>query len=751
MSWPTSLFTRLFLIFFLHFTAMCLWANTPLAIERLQKQLDQVKTNEERVELMCRLGRLKVYNDPKGAERFVKEAMELALELDYQKGIALAHQSKGVLLLESGDHDGARSNYQKALAIVQQEGIKKTEANIFIDLGYVGYRSGDSTKTINNYRLALELHNELGDPLGKAKANLKIGWGYDYFGNTEKAREHFSNAVEQSQLTADTTLIIGSLTGAAAFRINKGIEQHEALELLLRALDLSKKSKDIWRVASVYKGIGLLYTNLGQIETARSYYLDGLELFSSVGYDSELCWLNRAMGELYAEEENYDQAEFYYKIALGHVESSNFKEYNEALLYGKMGEVYQYRDEDHEKALANFQKAFAFAESHKDRYLSTMLKANIGICYNALGKYEDAKHWCSKAEQKAEPYLQISLAVCKCLYDAHREMADYKTALTYQDEYLILMDSMHQQELSEEINNLAAKKEYEKELATLQKDQEIEAERTRTKTTLIIGVIILVSILIIMWLLLVNTKRTAQKNQIQALANLRRELIANISHDLRTPITVMQGYIETLLMKINTVSKADNERYLNVLLSNAERLAAMVSQLFEYSKLEAKQITLHKEHFLINELVGDIFQDYKLIAEKKGVHIHIEQEAQIPGVFADIVLIERVIQNLMNNALKYTPEKGQITIQISNKAKAVEVEISDTGKGISQEKLPYIFNRYHKGHNSTGAGLGLTIVKMILELHGSSIQVNSVIDEGTTFVFALPVHDLNQTPVELPA
>ena len=112
---------------------------------------------------------------------------------------------------------------------------------------------------------------------------------------------------------------------------------------------------------------------------------------------------------------------------------------------------------------------------------------------------------------------------------------------------------------------------------------------------------------------------------------------------------------------------------------------------------------------------------------------------QVPTIYADIVLVERVIQNLLNNALKYTPEEGTITVSISEGKNGVAVEVADMGKGISEEEQAHIFDRYQKGKSSTGAGLGLTIVKKILELHNSNISLKSQLNEGTTFMFNLPV------------
>ena len=230
--------------------------------------------------------------------------------------------------------------------------------------------------------------------------------------------------------------------------------------------------------------------------------------------------------------------------------------------------------------------------------------------------------------------------------------------------------------------------------------------------------------------------------QLKAVEVLRRELIANVSHDLRTPLSIMRGYVETLLMKEETISKEERMRYLQIVLDSSEKLSKLVSQLFEYSKLEANQIQPKKEPFFISELAQDVFVKYQIIAKEKGITLDLDVPEKLPMVFADLGLVERVLQNLIDNALKFTPPNGRVILQLKALEKDVEIRISDTGQGISEEEQSYIFERYHKATGtgkSKGAGLGLAIVKKILEIHNASIQVQSKPNQGASFWFSLPV------------
>ncbi|WP_437398592.1 sensor histidine kinase [Flagellimonas lutimaris] len=231
--------------------------------------------------------------------------------------------------------------------------------------------------------------------------------------------------------------------------------------------------------------------------------------------------------------------------------------------------------------------------------------------------------------------------------------------------------------------------------------------------------------------------------KIKSIDELRKELIANISHDLRTPLAIIQGYTETLHMKNSELSAEEQENYLRVISSGSERLAKLISQLFEYSKLESNQIQPEKEPFLISELANDIHRNYSILTMKKNIDLKLSMSDDIPLVFADISLVERAIQNLMDNAVKFTPENGEIIVKIETMETQVKIVIQDSGPGIKKENQPLIFERYKQantGQEKEGAGLGLAIVRKIMDIHDSKITVLSNPNEGTAFSFALPIY-----------
>lgn len=230
--------------------------------------------------------------------------------------------------------------------------------------------------------------------------------------------------------------------------------------------------------------------------------------------------------------------------------------------------------------------------------------------------------------------------------------------------------------------------------------------------------------------------------RLKANDDLRRELVANVSHDLRSPLASIQGYLETVLMKEDALSPDKRKAYLETVLANVQMLSRLVTELFELSKLDARQMQPEREPFSIAELAQDTTLKFEPRAEEASVNLTVEVPRDLPLVYGDIGMIERALSNLIENALRYSQPDGSVTIRVSPEPDGIAVSVSDTGEGIPAEDLPYIFDRFYRVEKSRnkaegGTGLGLAIAKKIIELHDSTISVQSAIRRGTTFSFNL--------------
>lgn len=221
----------------------------------------------------------------------------------------------------------------------------------------------------------------------------------------------------------------------------------------------------------------------------------------------------------------------------------------------------------------------------------------------------------------------------------------------------------------------------------------------------------------------------------------RRELVANISHDLRTPLTSLHGYLETLRVKDGLLTQAERHRYLDIALGQSRKVGVLAQALFELARLESGLVQPEREIFALPDLVQDVVQKFELAAEARGQRLLTEIPPALPPVHADIAMIERVLTNLLDNAIRHNPPGTRITVGLAAAGNGVRIDVRDTGSGIPEALRPRLFKRIpawgRKAQES--GGLGLIIVQRMLALHGSDIRLVEDDGPGTVFRFSLTV------------
>lgn len=238
-----------------------------------------------------------------------------------------------------------------------------------------------------------------------------------------------------------------------------------------------------------------------------------------------------------------------------------------------------------------------------------------------------------------------------------------------------------------------------------------------------------------------------RKKEIEVLQQneaFRKEFLQNLSHELKTPIFAIQGYVDTLLSGA-LHNDAVNSKFLQSAARNVDRLVNLVDDLDEISKLESGEQLLLQQNFIIQDLAKDVYDSLFIKAKEKNIKTIIKKGCELPlTVYADKEKIRQVFINLIDNAIKYGKEGGLVEASFYKiDEKNVLIEISDDGAGISEEHLPRIFERFYRtdlarSRKEGGSGLGLSICKHIIEAHGQNIHVRSTLDVGSSFGFTLP-------------
>lgn len=241
-----------------------------------------------------------------------------------------------------------------------------------------------------------------------------------------------------------------------------------------------------------------------------------------------------------------------------------------------------------------------------------------------------------------------------------------------------------------------------------------------------------------------------QYEKVKSTDELRKELISYVSHDLRTPLSALLGYLETWQLSKESLSEEEKNELVRIALENGQHISNLVEQLFELARLDSEHVSLDCEPVSLADLSFDIVQSLSVLASSKGVKIkvqHPENDALIAQ--ADLPKLERVLVNLIDNAIRHCQEDDDITVQLEREHCAedqgedkIRITIQDSGMGIPEADLPHIFDAYYRARNSAksqkgNTGLGLAISKKIIELHGSSISVDSIEGKGAKFTFSL--------------
>jgi two-component system, OmpR family, phosphate regulon sensor histidine kinase PhoR len=238
-------------------------------------------------------------------------------------------------------------------------------------------------------------------------------------------------------------------------------------------------------------------------------------------------------------------------------------------------------------------------------------------------------------------------------------------------------------------------------------------------------------------------KRNEEIELLRANEQFRKEFLQNLSHEFKTPVFAIQGYVDTLLQGALENPEV-NKKFLEKTASNVDRLTNLLNDLDEISKLERGELNLLKQNFIIQDLVKEAFESISIMAEQRNIRCAIKKGCESPlTVFADKEKIRQVLLNLVENSIKYGKQNGSITASMYNTdGRHILIEISDDGIGIPEKHLQRIFERFYRTEEGrsldiTGSGLGLAICKHIIEAHGQTIHVRSREDVGTTVGFTL--------------
>jgi signal transduction histidine kinase len=240
-----------------------------------------------------------------------------------------------------------------------------------------------------------------------------------------------------------------------------------------------------------------------------------------------------------------------------------------------------------------------------------------------------------------------------------------------------------------------------------------------------------------------RTAELAKANEeLSKLDQMKSDFISTVSHELRTPLTAIKNAVDLLVNREAGALTNPQDRFLTIAARNIRRLSTMINDILDFSKIEAGKLELRFSDVDLAVVIKQVVATYQAQAQAGSIHLQMQCDEELPEIYANADRLEQVLGNLVGNALKFTPKGGQITVSARRDGAAVEVHVADTGIGIAPEHQKHLFERFYQvgdpfTKSTGGSGLGLTIVKELVEAHGGDIRVESEVAKGSHFVFTL--------------
>ncbi|MBP6334981.1 MAG: tetratricopeptide repeat protein [Bacteroidia bacterium] len=493
-----------------------------------------------------------------------------------------------------------------------------------------------------------------------------------------------------------------------------------ALHYILDSLKLNTEAGDSEGIAHCYNEIGKLYIYLKEYENAVEYFKKSLKIFEGLKNKKEMVNGFFLLGNAYNWLDDGDKALYYLLRAVNSLDQLESTE-TRAKTLGSLAILYT-KTKEYDKALSNFNKALEIADELTNSTVKAQLKKSLGNLYIELTQYDKAIEVLNKALKIAEssPMEAQLVKIHQFLATAYEKIGDIENALEHFKKYY----QLDKQVTSDEINLKTKALHIKYDLEELQK----------------------------------------QKDIAELSDKLKEQFLANVSHEIRTP---MNGVLGMAHLLSKTHPTQEQLEYIDAIKISANNLMVIINDILDFSKINAGKIEFSENEFDLRELVKGILQILRIKAEEKRIQLGCTFDYHIKdNLCGDPIRLNQILTNLMANAVKFT-EKGKINLdikllEVNESICKIRFKVVDTGIGIPENKLQTIFDSFEQAENNKrryeGTGLGLTIVKQLVELQGGNIHVKSRVNEGSEFIvemtFRIGKHSIKSTEApshEIPA
>lgn len=680
--------------------------------EILLAQFENTSIDSQRVEILIRLCDEFTYSQPVKALHYFSQAKELSESSGYWRGLARSFERAGNVYFHQGDKEKARGNYLQALKANQRVGDYEISASIHYNLGNLHYETGDFDSVFYHADKAAEIFLENNDSIGYAATRYLLIGVYKDQGKYSQAMKTGLEALGVFQRYGVKPWEIFTLNNIVDLYKIQG-DYEECLAVLDKVLESYRadNNRKFEAVALRYKGD--IYIESGVYPSADSVLLASLESAESGNFLPEKAKTLLSLGTLKLKQEDYSSAEKFFRSAMN-INLQTEDAFYEAVSYLGIG-----------KALYHLGKP-----AEADRYL---VLAEEGLIESGDIYY------------LKDIYLYLSLV--------NERQGNYSESLAHYKLYSELQDSLLRAEKSMELGKLTSRYEAElkeEQIQLLQNEKE-HVLRSRNRLVIIGLLLTFLAASIILFLVFRARKNRQLVEKKEEVDHMKSRFFSNISHEFRTPLTLILSPLYELK---NHPHMQSHGKLLGQIERNAKRLLALINQILDLSKLEAGKYELRVTRDDLFAFMRRIASSYDSLAAHRNIAFNVFIPDNSYAFNFDPEKLEMIVNNLLSNAFRFEPDGGEVILEatVSENISSVSISVVNRGSFIPEAQLKHIFDRYYTegDGNSTGTGIGLALVKELVDLNGGSIRAGSSDKNGTEFLFEMPENQVTHTaPAQL--
>ena len=616
---------------------------------------------------------------------------------------------------------------------------------------YYLFRKTDSALVLGKQMLDLAQKNK--HIKFEIEAQTLIGKVYFELEEFSQGEVIYTKGLELAKTIKDSILFCKKLDGLADIYYDNN-EYVKAFKTYQKCRIVSKKIGDGATEGWSVDRIGLIYKDLGDYEESEKYLLEHLRLSTKYGIKHSISGANGNLGGLYFKMGNVEKSLKHWKEGIKLAKELELPKYasigtnNLIKIYISVGQ--------YDEAIKYLEELKEVAKIHDvSWYKSAILRYQCQIDYG-LGNYNKALKECNDCLKiyDAKGWSHSSELI-ETLYLINKKLNRHKVALEYIEEYQELMDDEKEIKARTEIQNIVFNNQLvtdsiaqaqEKKLLNAS-FQESLRKKNRTKN-LFLALGLLVLLIAIAYYVISKKINAAERKRLKEVNQLKNALFTNITHEFRTPLTVIKGMTDTIKSNVQNNKLETVEKSLEMIERNSDSLLHLVNEMLDLSKIESGNMELQMLQSDVIPFLKYVGESFSSFAEENKITLTIYSEIESLLMDFDGNKLTSVMSNLLSNAVKFTPEKGKIIVHINEitqkEVSYLYIKIKDNGIGISKEELPNIFNRFYQTDASTirkqeGTGIGLALTKELVQLMHGTIEANSTLNIGSEFSVKIPI------------